>query len=106
MIENISNSSYEEINEKEEMLRAMVNRKNLDRVIRVRNIVKKKIDFKNDHLGFGDIDKFKEQGRENDNQLILTLKSLGPPSFLKTRFKNTTIEKYKVVNGKYFGCKV
>jgi hypothetical protein len=37
---------------------------------------------------------------------MLTLKSLGPPSFLKTRFKNTTIEKYKVVNGKYFGCYV
>lgn len=50
--------------------------------------------------------KFKEERRANDNELILTLKKLGPPSFLKTTFKKHTIERYKIVNGKYFGCMV
>lgn len=72
----------------------------------MRNIMKKRIDPSNDYLGMEDINKFKEQKRDNDNELIQTLQKMGPPSFLKTRFKKATLEKYKVVNGKYFGVVV
>lgn len=108
MIENISNDEYEDVNAEDKPLKSSnpVNIKNLERVIRVRNIIRKKIDLENDFLGIQDITKFKENRRENDNELMMTLKSLGPPSFLKTRFRNKTIEKYKIVNGKYFGCMV
>lgn len=41
---------------------------------------------------------------ETQDILTLTLHKLGPPSFLKTKFKNQTIKKYQTVNGKYFGC--
>jgi hypothetical protein len=66
--------------------------------------MKKKYDTQDDHLGMGDMVKFKEQRRNNDNELMLTLKSLGPPSFLKSKFKKDTIERYKIVSGRYFGC--
>lgn len=81
-----------------------ISQKNLDRIIRVRNIVKTGKDLLNDNLGIEDLKKFKEQRRQNDQELLLALKSLGPPSFLKTQFKTTTISKYNVVNGKFFGC--
>jgi len=84
----------------------MVNKKNLNRVIRVRNIVKYKTDKQNDHLGMDNINKFKEERRANDNEMLITLKKLGAPSFIKTKFKKETIYRYKVVNGNYFGCAV
>ncbi len=105
MIQNISNSSYEDLDEP-----SLVNyvspicQKNLDRIIRVRNIMKKGMDQPNDNLGIEDLKKFKDQRRENDQELLLALKNLGPPSFLKTSFKSSTIERYNVVNGKFFGC--
>jgi hypothetical protein len=107
MLETISNSSYEEMNEKESTITSsLINLKNLRRVVRVRNILKSKKDPDNDFLGINNIGKFKEDKRQNDNELIMTLQNLGPPSFIKTRFKKDTIEKYKIVNGKYFGCMV
>ncbi len=105
MLENISNNSYETIELRDkEIVSSVINTKNLERIIRVRNILKKKMDSDDDFLGVQDVGKFKEQRRENDNELMMTLKSLGPPSFLKTKFRYKTIEKYKIVNGKYFGC--
>jgi hypothetical protein len=104
MIDSLSNDSYEEIDQEKEVLSSnIINRKNLNRIVRVRNIVKKKYDPLQDYLGMEDIQKFKDDRRNNDNELIITLKHLGPPAFLKTKFKKRTIEKFKVVRGKYFG---
>jgi hypothetical protein len=108
MIEDLSNSADENLEEQgqEKILTSLVNRSNLDRVIRIRNILKHQRDTESDHLGIEDIMKYKEQMRMNDYDLILTLEKLGPPSFLKKKFRNTTIDKYKVVSGKYFGTYV
>jgi hypothetical protein len=81
-----------------------ISEKNLDRIIRVRNIMKTGKDLLNDNLGIEDMKNFRKQRQVNDQELILALKTLGPPSFLKTRFKSTTVSRYNVVNGKFFGC--
>jgi hypothetical protein len=105
MIEDISDDEYEDVNDTEVKLsKNLINKNNLNRIIRVRNIMKNKIDDRNDNLGMANIDKFKEERRVNDNELMKTLNKLGPPSFLKTRFKKETIDRYKMVNGKFFGC--
>jgi len=65
--------------------------------------MKKKVDTENDYIGIEDIAKFKETRRENDNELIKALKKLGNPNFLKTRFRSTTVQKYRSINGKFFG---
>ena len=109
MIHDISNGSYEEIKiEKDSfnLISTLINRKNMERIIRVRSIMKTGTDVDNNNLGIEDMDKFKKHRHKLEQELSLALKHMGPPSFLKTNFKISTIEKYKVVNGKFFGCKV
>jgi hypothetical protein len=75
---------------------------NLKRIIKLRNILKYKVEDEN--LAVLDINKFKAQTKENEKQAILALQSLGPPSFIKKKFKSSTYEKFKMLSGKYFGC--
>jgi hypothetical protein len=79
-----------------------VNYNNLKRIIRVRNIVKHKRDLHIDNLQIGNLEKFKEEKRKDEGELVLALDILGPPSFIKTRFLSTTINKYKMLCGKFF----
>lgn len=102
MIENLAHSDYEKMKPKKNL----INLHNLNRVIRLRNIVKHKNDPVDDNFEFRKIEKFKENARIDNNKVIKALDKLGPPSFLKTKFKNETIRTFKVINGKYFGCAV
>lgn len=79
-----------------------VNLANLHRVIRVRNILKGRHKDDEQKLQYEGISK------ESDDELnkVLRFKKLGPPSFLKTNFKRETETKFKMLGGKFFGCKV
>lgn len=78
-----------------------VNMSNLNRVIRVRNILKGKHKDDDQH-------QYKGLNKENDDEIfkVLRLKKLGPPSFLKTNFKKETESKFRMLEGKFFGCQV
>ncbi len=102
MIQNVS-GSYEE-QDSVDFISTYYNRNNLDRVIRVRNIIKNGHDIERDNVGLNEIQKIKNERAEADKIILSILKSVGPPSFMKTKFRLKTIEKYKNVSGRYFGC--
>jgi hypothetical protein len=79
-----------------------VNHNNLKRIIRVRNIMKHKKDFHSDNIQINNLEKFKDEKRKDERELVLALDVLGPPSFIKTRFFSTTINKYRMLCGKFF----
>jgi len=49
------------------------------------------------------VQKFKENKRNIHFEIMNSLKDLGPPNFLKTKFKISTILKCKNVEGLFFG---
>ena len=80
-----------------------LNLDNLSRIRRVLKIQKEKRDIYNDNLGVEDLELFKRNLETNNDSIIKTLNKLGPPKFLKTKFRKTTTDKYKQITGKYFG---
>ena len=78
--------------------------KNLDRVIRLRGIQKTGKDFENNDFGLEVNEKGKEENNQVKNMLILTLEQLGPPKFIKSHFKSSTIRTYQTVSGNLFGA--
>jgi len=78
-----------------------VNIKNLNRIIRVRNILKGK--YHGEQYAKDNNSVKKETDEEIEK--IIRFTKLGPPSFLKTNFKKETNLKFKMLGGKYFGCK-
>lgn len=99
---------YESIDfDEENQMKKCVYKKNLQRVIRLRNIMKKSINPLNKFMGAEDMDNFNKLKQDSEDiGLIKSFNRLGPPSFMKKQFKKTTVEKYKSVNGKYFGVLV
>jgi hypothetical protein len=100
----ISLNDYSEIEQDvtERTANSNVNVKNLNRIIRVRNILKgrnrKNIDFK-------ELDEETDKDQFIEEFLKLSkFKKLGPPSFLKTNFKKNTMDKFKMLDGRFFGC--
>jgi hypothetical protein len=104
MMDNISNSEYSDGDSEIKKIKPLL-RKNLQRVIRVRNILKKRVDKCSDFIAVDNINKFKSEKFENDEIVGKTLAKMNPPSFVKTKFRNKTNEKYKAVDGRYFGIK-
>lgn len=103
MIKDLSFEEYEDFSRYGSMkIKNGVHVTNLDRVIRVRNIMKKGYDQKNDHLGFGDPKKYKENKTIIEFDSMISMKTMGPPNFLKRRFKISTIDKTKNINGLFF----
>lgn len=107
LLENISDPEYEDITNPDcRNPIKLIHDNNLKRVIRVRNIIKHRDDLQDDSFGMKNMNRFKDTKRKFDSEVAKTLSNLGPPSFLKTKFKNSTIESYKIAHGKYFGCSV
>jgi len=79
-----------------------VNVNNLNRIIRVRNILKGRHKDDKEKRDYMDLHK------DTDEELlkIMRFQKLGPPSFLKTNFKKETNLKFKMLGGKFFGCQV
>jgi hypothetical protein len=76
----------------------------LEKVVRLRRILKNKAIEEIDFFLVNSEPKLKEIKTENEDNFTLTLHKLGPPSFLKIKFKNETMKTYKTVSGKFFGC--
>ena len=96
-MKNSNENNYDSSKEK-------VSFKNLDRVVRLRGIQKTGKDFENNDFGLEVNEKIKEENNKVKNMLILTLEQLGPPKFIKSHFKSTTIRKYQTVSGNLFGA--
>jgi hypothetical protein len=71
----------------------MLNEDNLKRVIAVRNILIKRYDKESDYAALEDVNNLKKD--IEDNKLFIFQKkiNLGQPSFIKTKFKVSTISK-------------
>ena len=103
LIKDISYQEYDQFSLQDpSKIKNGIHFNNLDRFIRVRNILKHGYDKKNDFLGFGDIKKFKQKKTDFDYKTLNSIKSMGPPHFLKTKFKLSTINKTKNIEGLYF----
>ena len=77
--------------------------KNLQRVVRVKGIRKTGKDYENNDFGLEVNAKLKQEADENEDFLTLTIEQLGPPKFIKTVFKSTTLRKFQIVSGNLFG---
>ena len=64
--------------------------------------MKHKKDVHNDNIIIGNLDKFKAEKRKDEGDLVLALDILGPPSFIKTKFLSKTLNKYRMLCGKFF----
>ena len=71
-------------------------------MIRVRNVIRDKSNFKSD----ANLKKLRDEKEKVENELSMKKECLGVPSFIKTRFKMETEKKYKIVTGKFFGVNV
>ena len=96
-MKNSNENNYDSSKEK-------VSFKNLDRVVRLRGIQKTGKDFENNDFGLEVNEKIKEENNKVKNMLILTLEQLGPPKFIKSHFKSSTIRTYQTVSGNLFGA--
>lgn len=97
--------SYENINFEDETKNLkLISHKNLEKVLRLRKILKDQAHDEVDFFLVSNASKLKELKNDNEDDFTLTLHRLGPPSFLKTKFKKDTMNMYKTVNGKFFGC--
>ncbi len=76
---------------------------NLKRIISVNHIKKYNVDTNNDFLGISDIHSFKQGHRDNEARVIQTLHILGPPKYVKTKFRTKTVNYYNIFSGMYFG---
>lgn len=84
----------------EDFVKMKISKNNIDKVVKLRNIVKYNIMNDFDFATNNDVKRIK---KETEDNLYLVMHRLGPPAFLKQRFKNETIKKYKIVNGTNFG---
>lgn len=104
--------SFEELSRKSNLhkpvtgpfMSRQLNQETFDRVIKMRNIFKNNNETaEKEQLEIENMQRYKEEMRQNDNELILALNKLGPPSFVKRKFRQGTIEKFEVIKGKFFG---
>lgn len=76
---------------------------NLRKKIALYNFTKSKLDIENENEIFDTVEKFKENKKEADVDLLLALRELGPPTFVKQKFKNNTVKKFNCISGLYLG---
>ena len=99
---NIDLPEYENIHKRKEKSFDEISLKNLDRIIKLNKILKKKEDYEKDELLFNNIDEFKRKEKEIEFKVLLAINSLGYPKYIKNKFRNKTITKYNAVSGNNF----
>jgi hypothetical protein len=105
LILEIDCGQYEKFDQDENaFLRKSISKKNIERTVRLRNILKTKNDPRNDNLILYDVNEFKNQKRDIESQAAKIINKIGAPSFMKTRFKQATIQKFRVTAGNLMGC--
>ena len=106
LICKIDSEPYEEKNEDEKNFdssKEPISFRNLQRIVRLKGIRKTGKDYEKNDFGLEVNDKLKQEADETEDFLTLTIEQLGPPKFIKTVFKSTTLRKYQVVSGTLFG---
>lgn len=83
-----------------------VNYNNLSRSIRLYKIMKTGEDEEREGNVVGSADFLRKEKVDLDNKMEVALKDIGPPKYLKRKFKKDTVDKYKAVCGEYFGVPV
>ena len=97
---------YEEKNEDEnnyDSTREPISFRNLQRVLRLKAIQRTGKDYEENDYGLEINDKLRSESNDYEDMLTLSLEKLGPPKFLKTVFKTSTIRKFQTVSGNLFG---
>ena len=106
LICKIDSEPYEEKNEDEKNFdssKEPISFRNLQRIVRLKGIRKTGKDYEKNDFGLEVNDKLKQEADETEDFLTLTIEQLGPPKFIKTVFKSTTLRKYQIVSGTLFG---
>ena len=101
MLSNISNKSYENVEEKQLIPEKNVLVKNIPRLIRVRNINKYKTDRDENNLDIEELKRFLEIRKKNQQILNEGQKNLSPPRLLKSHFRTKTNDMIHMITGKY-----
>ena len=83
-----------------------VNFNNLSRSIRLYKIMKTGEDEEREGNIVGSADFLRKEKNDLNNKMEVALKYIGPPKYLKRKFKKDTVDKYKAVCGEYFGVPV
>ena len=83
-----------------------VNFNNLSRSIRLYKIMKTGEDEEREGNIVGNADFLRKEKNDLNNKMEVALKDIGPPKYLKRKFKKDTVDKYKAVCGEYFGVPV
>ena len=97
---------YEEKNEDEnnyDSTREPISFRNLQRVLRLKAIQRSGKDYEENDYGLEINDKLRSESNDYEDMLTLSLEKLGPPKFLKTVFKTSTVRKFQTVSGNLFG---
>lgn len=83
--------------------RSYISNINVHRIRRVKRILKYIED--KEQLGAYDVnvEKLKKNQKRSEAEVMLAIKRSGKPRFVKTKFKTSTISKYKGASGEYFG---
>lgn len=93
---------YDEVPDADDYDSKNININNIKRVIKVRKIMNRKFnndsDDDNEHNNEKDINDLK-----NDELKTRKIQKWGNPCFIKTRFRSSTVQKFKNANGNYFG---
>lgn len=82
----------------------LINYNNLDRGIKVHYIRKNKVELDNEEIVTRE--RFKKIKSETDEEISYLMKNTGVPHFVKKKFKEKTLRKYREVSGDYMGFPV
>ena len=73
--------------------------KNIERVVKVRDIMKRRKEVADDILDYEDLKTFKQKIKLEQNNIVKIMQRIGAPNYLKTKFKMGTILKYNNLSG-------
>ena len=82
----------------------IINYNNLERGIKVHYIRKNKVELDNEEIVTRE--RFKKIKSETDEEISYLMKNTGVPHFVKKKFKEKTLRKYREVSGDYMGFPV
>ena len=76
---------------------------NIKRIIKMDKLMKDKKDEEQFNVIELNIEQLKKYQKKSEEEGVLAIKRAGKPRFVKTKFKQKTINKYKGVSGEFFG---
>ena len=102
MILNISDDEYTKIDENKQIQEENnIFFENVKRTMRLRNIVKHRVDINGENTDSVNIEMFQRMRKKNALDYNKVLRKTTPPKYIKTNFRHRTLEKYKSLIGQY-----